>query len=30
VLKHPSSDEFWRRDATERLKRIEEMLALRH
>jgi uncharacterized membrane protein YcaP (DUF421 family) len=29
VLKHPSSDEFWRRDAMERLKRIEEMLTQR-
>ncbi|MBK5189394.1 MAG: DUF421 domain-containing protein [Gemmatimonadaceae bacterium] len=26
VLKHPSSDEFWRKDAMERLKRIEELL----
>jgi uncharacterized membrane protein YcaP (DUF421 family) len=30
VLKHPSSDETWRRDALERLKRIEEILAQRH
>jgi uncharacterized membrane protein YcaP (DUF421 family) len=29
VLKHPSSDEFWRKDAMERLKRIEEMLSER-
>jgi uncharacterized membrane protein YcaP (DUF421 family) len=26
VLKHPSSDEFWRKDAMERLRRIEELL----
>ena len=30
VLKHPSSDESWRKDATKRLERIEEMLAQRH
>lgn len=30
VLKHPSSDEAWRRDAMERIKRIEEMLSQRH
>jgi uncharacterized membrane protein YcaP (DUF421 family) len=29
VLKHPSSEEFWRRDAMERLKRIEELLVER-
>jgi hypothetical protein len=29
VLKHPSSDEFWRKDAMERLKRIEELLTQR-
>jgi len=29
VLKHPSTDEFWRKDAMERLKRIEEMLSER-
>ena len=29
VLKHPSSDEFWRKDAMERLKRIEELLSER-
>jgi uncharacterized membrane protein YcaP (DUF421 family) len=29
VMKHPSSDEFWRKDAMERLKRIEDMLAQR-
>ncbi|MBA2685451.1 MAG: DUF421 domain-containing protein [Gemmatimonadaceae bacterium] len=29
VLKHPSSDEFWRKDAMERLKHIEELLAER-
>jgi uncharacterized membrane protein YcaP (DUF421 family) len=29
VLRHPSSDEFWRKDAMERLKHIEELLALR-
>ncbi|MDQ2766999.1 MAG: DUF421 domain-containing protein [Gemmatimonadota bacterium] len=27
VLKHPSSDEFWRKDAMERLRRIEELLS---
>ncbi|MDQ2931791.1 MAG: DUF421 domain-containing protein [Gemmatimonadota bacterium] len=26
VLRHPSSDEFWRKDAMDRLKRIEELL----
>jgi uncharacterized membrane protein YcaP (DUF421 family) len=30
VLKHPSSDEFWRKDAMERLKRIEQLLEQRH
>ena len=30
VLKHPTSDEFWRKDAMERLKRIEQLLAERH
>jgi len=29
VLRHPSTDEFWRKDAMERLKRIEELLAER-
>ena len=29
VLKHPSSDEFWRKDAMERLKHIEELLSER-
>ena len=29
VLKHPSTDEFWRKDAMERLKRIEELLSQR-
>jgi uncharacterized membrane protein YcaP (DUF421 family) len=29
VLRHPSSEEFWRKDAMERLKRIEELLAAR-
>jgi uncharacterized membrane protein YcaP (DUF421 family) len=29
VLKHPSSEEFWRKDAMERLERIEELLTQR-
>jgi len=29
VLKHPSSDEYWRTETSERLRRIEEMLAHR-
>jgi uncharacterized membrane protein YcaP (DUF421 family) len=29
VLKHPSSDEFWRKEAMERLQRIEELLTQR-
>ncbi|MDB4911348.1 MAG: rane protein-like protein [Gemmatimonadetes bacterium] len=29
VLKHPSSDEFWRKEAMERLERIEELLTQR-
>jgi len=29
VLKHPTSEEFWRKDAMARLKRIEEMLSER-
>jgi uncharacterized membrane protein YcaP (DUF421 family) len=29
VLRHPSSEEFWRKDAMERLMRIEELLAQR-
>lgn len=29
VLKHPSSDEYWRKETSERLRRIEEMLTQR-
>ena len=29
VLKHPSSDEYWRKETSERLRRIEELLAQR-
>ncbi|HXT48205.1 MAG TPA: YetF domain-containing protein [Gemmatimonadaceae bacterium] len=29
VLKHPSSDEYWRKETSERLRRIEEMLTHR-
>jgi len=29
VLKHPTSEEFWRKDAMARLKRIEELLSER-
>ena len=29
VLKHPSGDEYWRKETSERLRRIEELLAQR-
>jgi uncharacterized membrane protein YcaP (DUF421 family) len=29
VLKHPSSDEYWRKETSDRLRRIEELLAQR-